>query len=64
MLNCVRSTRCPRPCSRCRRPLAGREAHLPVFHTGVFCAERCLACREASDPMPVEGEIDFKERTE
>jgi hypothetical protein len=60
MLNCVRSTRCPRECSGCRRLLAGGEAHLPVFHAGVYCAECCPACR----PMEDEGEVDFEEGSE
>jgi hypothetical protein len=57
MLSCLQSTRCPRACSRCRRPLAGQEAHLPLFRAGIYCAECCPACR----PDPVEDQMNFQE---
>jgi hypothetical protein len=59
MLSCVRSTRCPCECSRCRRPLAGREAHLPIFYAGVYCGRCCPACRQ--DPAEAEDELKFQE---
>lgn len=43
--SCLRSTRSPRRCSRCDRPLAGEVAHLPLFRSGIFCTQHCPVCR-------------------
>jgi hypothetical protein len=59
MLSCVQTTRCPRRCSRCHKPLAGREAHLPVFRAGIYCPTCCPVCRP--DPADTEDEADFEE---
>lgn len=56
---CVQSTRCPRQCSRCHKPLAGETAHLPLFHAGCYCARCCPACPQ--DSAEVEREFQFQE---
>jgi hypothetical protein len=36
--HCLRTPRCPRPCSKCGVSLAGTTAHLPLFAAGIYCA--------------------------
>src|SRR5262249_39821674 len=49
--NCLRTRRCPRPCSKCGVPLAGSVAHLPLYAAGIFCSTCCPSCKT---PTPKE----------